>query len=305
MKQCTLKKCYEFEGKGLHSGRYAHMTLCPAPVNTGIRFQRTDLGNGAFVDALAENVSSTARSTTISSSSKVSVGTIEHVLSALTGLGVDNALIKIDSPEVPILDGSARFYVEAIAPDGVEEQDADRKYVEIPEEIVVEDSKSGSYVKIVPAEETDYELTIDFNSRVLGIQTVRWNKAVDYVSQIGPCRTFCFFHEIQKLLTFGLVKGGDVENAIIIVEKPTCSWRIRRMARLFHQPMLSVTPEGYLSNLTLRFPDECGRHKLLDIIGDLRLAGGFLKAKVIAYKPGHRLNTAVAKKIRETLKNYG
>lgn len=301
MKQRTLRKNYTFEGKGLHTGKYAHMTICPAPADTGIRFQRTDLGETAFVDAVAENVSSTARSTTISNG-KTTVGTIEHLLSVLTGLGVDNALIRIDAPEVPILDGSARPYVEAMAADGTVEQDAERKYIDIGEELVIEDQASGSYVKLIPSDGLEYDVTIDFNSKVLGVQNVHWDESVDYAEEIGPCRTFCFFHELHRLLSFGLVKGGDVENAIVIVEKPVSAWKIRHTARKFNQPMLSVTPEGYLSNLVLRFPDECGRHKLLDLMGDLRLVGGFIKAKIVAYKPGHRINTLAAKKIREIVK---
>lgn len=298
MKQNTLKKEYSFEGKGLHSGRYAHLTVCPAPADTGIRFHRVDLGPEAFVDAVAGNVSRTARSTTISKGG-VSVATIEHILSALTGMGVDNALIKIDSGEVPILDGSARFYVEAMAGDGVVAQDAERRYLELKEEIMVRDEKSGSYVRIVPADGPEYEVTIDFNSKVLGIQTVKWDSSIDYSSEIAPCRTFCFFREIFRLALFGLVKGGSVENAIVIVDKPVSRFKMRVMAGLFRQPLLSVTPEGYLSNLVLRFPDECGRHKMLDLMGDIRLAGGFVKAKVIAYKPGHRINALAAKMIRE------
>ena len=184
MNQRTLQNNYTFEGKGLHTGKYAHMTIGPAPEDSGIRFHRVDLGADAFVDAVAENVSSTARSTTISKG-KVTVGTIEHVLSALTGLGVDNALIDIDAPEVPILDGSARLYVEAIMPDGLVEQNAPRKWIEIPEEILVSDRKSGSYIKITPAEEMSYDVTIDFSSRVLGVQTVLgqkgWVEVDDFV----------------------------------------------------------------------------------------------------------------------------
>ena len=298
VKQYTLKKEYTFEGKGLHSGKFAHMTVCPAPAGTGIRFFRVDLGEDACVDAVAENVSCSARSTTISNGN-VSVSTIEHILSALTGLGVDNSIIKIDSSEVPILDGSARLYMEKMAPDGVQEQDADRRWVEIKEEIVLEDKPSGAYLKVVPSDEPDYQVTIDFNSRVLGVQTVKWNAGVDYVREIAPCRTFCFFHEIVRLASLGLVKGGDVENAIVVVEKPVRKLQLWLMAKTFGQPFLSVTPEGYLSNLKLRFPDECGRHKLLDLMGDLRLSGGFIKGRVVAFKPGHRLNTLAAKKIRE------
>lgn len=297
MNQRTLQNSYKFEGKGLHSGRYAHMTVGPAPVDTGIRFHRVDIGPAAFVDAVAENVCSTARSTAISQG-KATVGTIEHILSALTGLGIDNVLIEIDSFEVPILDGSAFEYVEALSLDPLVEQDAERRWVELNEEIILK-GKNGSYVKVTPSDEPSCDVTIDFNSRVLGVQKVHWDSSVDYSKEIGPCRTFCFFHEIEMLSHFGLVKGGDVENAIVIVEKPVSERKIAHMAKIFQQPMLKVTPSGYLSNLELRFPDECGRHKLLDLLGDFRLAGGFLKAHVEAYKPGHKINTAAARLIRE------
>lgn len=300
MNQRTLQRSYSFEGKGLHTGKYAHMTVGPAPADTGIRFRRTDLGPAAFVDAVAGNVSSTTRSTTISKG-KASVGTIEHILSALTGLGVDNAQIDIDAPEVPILDGSARMYVEAIGSDGLVEQEAERRWIELTEEIVVTDRKSGSYVRISPSEELSYSVTIDFHSEVLGVQNVHWSPDMDYSSEVAPCRTFCFFHELEMLSRFGLVKGGDVENAIVIVEKPVSDRKLAHMSKLFGQPLLKVSPSGYLSNLELRYDDECGRHKLLDLMGDLRLAGGFLKASIVAYKPGHRINTAAAVKIREKI----
>ena len=298
MNQRTLQKKYSFEGKGLHTGKYAHMVVGPAPENTGIRFHRVDLGADAFVDAVAANVSSTARSTTISKG-KVSVGTIEHILSALTGLGVDNALIEIDSTEVPILDGSARLYVEAMSPDGVVEQSEPRRWIELTEEVVVSDRKTGAYIKLSPAEDLSYDVTINFDSRVLGVQSVHWDSSVDYTTQVAPCRTFCFFHEIKNLLRFGLVKGGDIENAIVIVEKPVSDRTLARMAKLLKQPEVTVSPSGYLSNLELRFPDECGRHRLLDIMGDLRLVGGFLKARITAYKPGHGINTKTARTIVE------
>lgn len=298
MKQRTFGKEYSFEGQGLHSGKFARMTVCPGAPDSGILFLRSDIADSPVIEAIAENVSSTARSTTLTKNG-VSVRTVEHILSALTGLGVDNALIKIDAEEVPILDGSARYYVEAMASDPLVEQDAERRWVEIKEEINVVDKKTGSYVKISPSDKFEFNVTIDFNSRVLGVQTVHWDQDVDYTSQIAPCRTFCFFHEIMKLISLGLAKGGNVQNAIIIVEKPVSKCRLRLASKRFRQPMLSVTPQGYLSNLELRFPDECGRHKLLDIMGDLRLGGGFLKANVTAYKPGHRINTLAAKTIRE------
>lgn len=275
------------------------MTINPAPADTGIRFRRTDIGEDAFVDALAENVSNTARSTTISQG-EASVSTIEHVMSALTGMGVDNAIIDIDNIEVPILDGSAKPYVDAIWADGFRQQDAPRRYIEIKETIEVTNEK-GSVVRIEPAEEFSYDIKIDFNSRVLGVQHATWDSSVIYPEQIGTCRTFVFFHEIEFLFKNGLVKGGDVDNAIVIVEHPVTDEQVQNMSALFNVPALKVREDGYLSNLVLRFPNECARHKLLDLIGDLRLAGGFLKAKVTAEKAGHGINTTAAKSIRQTL----
>ena len=297
--QQTLKKKYSFEGKGLHTGRYAHMTVCPAPENTGITFVRTDAEN-ATVAALAENVSNTTRSTTISQNG-VSVSTIEHILSALTGMGVDNALIEIDNIEVPILDGSAKPYIDAIWADGFVQQSEPRKHIEIKETVEVVNEEVGSIVRIEPAEEFSYDIKVDFNSKVLGVQHATWNPSVVYAEEIGVCRTFVFFHEIEFLFNNGLVKGGDVDNAIVIVERPVTDQQISKMSALFNIPALSVRDDGYLSNLQLRFPNECSRHKMLDLIGDLRLCGGFLKAKVTAEKAGHGINTTAAKAVRAQL----
>ena len=298
--QQTLKRGYSFEGKGLHTGRVAKMTINPAPVDTGIRFRRTDIGEDAYVDALAENVSCTARSTTISCGN-VSVTTIEHVLSALTGMGVDNAIIDIDNIEVPILDGSAKPYIDAIWSDGFAAQDAPRRYIEIKETIEIRNEEKGSVVRIEPAEKTSYDILVDFNSRILGVQHAQWNDSITYAEEIGTCRTFVFFHELEFLFNNGLVKGGDVDNAIVIVEHPVTNEQIERMSKIFNVPALKVREDGYLSNLKLRFPNECSRHKMLDLIGDLRLCGGFLKAKVTAEKAGHGINTTAAKAVRKTL----
>lgn len=298
MKQRTLRKDYSFEGKGLHTGHYSHVCVKPAPSDTGIVFIRTDLG--IKIPALAEYVSSTRRSTTLSRG-RACVRTVEHILSALTGLGVDNAFVEMDGSEMPILDGSARIYAEAMSADGFQEQDAERRFVELPETLEVRNDKTGSWIRVVPAEDFSIDLTIDFDSWVIGKQTVHWDPSVDYATEVAPCRTFCFLREILFLSFIGLVRGGDVDNAIVIVDKPVGDRKMARMSRLFRQPRLSVTPEGYLSNLTLRFPDECARHKLLDILGDLRLCGGFPKVRVEAYKPGHALNTAVSKQIRKSI----
>lgn len=299
--QQTLKKSYSFEGKGLHTGKVAKMVLCPAPVNTGILFRRVDLGENAIVEALAENVSNTARSTTIAKG-EASVSTIEHILSAMTGMGVDNVIIEIDNVEVPILDGSAKPYIDAIWHDGFQQQDAPRKYIEIEDTIEVVNPEKGSSVRIEPAEDFSYGIKVDFNSRVLGVQNAQWDSSVIYAEEIGVCRTFVFFHEIEFLFKNGLVKGGDVDNAIVIVEHPVTPEQVSNLSNLFNVPALQVREDGYLSNLHLRFSNECARHKLLDLIGDLRLSGGFLKAKVTAEKAGHGINTAAARKIRESIK---
>ena len=299
--QQTLKNNYTFEGKGLHTGKVARMTVCPAPADTGIVFRRTDLGEDALVPALAENVSNTARSTTISSGN-ASVSTIELILSALTGMGVDNAYIDIDNIEVPILDGSAKPYIDAIWNDGFQQQDAPRRYIEIKETIEIRNEEKGSMVRIEPADEFRYDIMVDFNSKVLGVQQASWDSSVLYPEQIGVCRTFVFFHEIEFLFNNNLVKGGDVDNAIVIVEHPVTDEQVERMSQLFNVPALKVREDGYLSNLVLRFPNECARHKLLDLIGDLRLCGGFLKAKITAEKAGHGINTTAAKAVRKSLR---
>ena len=297
--QQTLRKNYSFEGKGLHTGQVAKMVVMPAPVDTGLVFRRVDLEGCPEVEALAENVSNTARSTTIAKG-LASVSTIEHILSALTGLGVDNAYIEIDNVEVPILDGSAKPYIDAMWADGLEQQDAPRRYIELKEAVEVRNEK-GSVVRIEPADEFSYDIMVDFNSRVLGVQHAEWNPSVVYAEEVGVCRTFVFFHEIEFLFKNGLVKGGDVDNAIVIVEHPVTPEQVDNMSKLFNVPALEVRDDGYLSNLVLRFPNECARHKLLDLIGDLRLAGGFLKAKITAEKSGHGINTQAARQIRVNL----
>ena len=301
LSQHTLRKSYYFQGKGLHTGAYSHMRLMPAPAGTGISFRRKDLAGHPLIEALAENVSHTARSTTLSQHEAVVV-TVEHVLSALTGLGVDNAFIELDNIEVPILDGSAQPYVEAILADGLKDQGVPRTYIDLPESLEIRDERRGSWVRIEPAETPSMDVTVDFSSRILGVQTAHWDEQVNYAREIGCCRTFVFFHEIEYLYRNNLIKGGDVDNAIVIVEKPVPAEQLRAISRLFNMPGLTITEEGYLNNLQLHFPDECGRHKLLDLMGDMRLAGGWLNARITAYKPGHSINTKAAKALRALLK---
>lgn len=298
--QHTLKKIYYFQGKGLHTGTYAHMKLLPAAANTGIVFRRTDLRSKPEIEAVADNVSNTARSTTISHNEAVVV-TIEHLMSAFTGLGIDNALVEMDNIEVPILDGSARPYVEAIMKDGLQDQGEPRKYIDIPQSLEIRDDKKGSWVRIEPAASPSADITVDFNSKILGIQSAHWDLHTDYAREIGVCRTFVFFHEIEYLFRNNLIKGGDVDNAIVIVENPVSEEQLSSLQNLFNLPGVRPTAEGYLNNLELHFPDECGRHKMLDLLGDLRLAGGYLNARITAYKPGHSINTKAAKALRALL----
>ena len=298
--QHTLKKIYYFQGKGLHTGTYAHMKLLPAAVNTGIVFRRTDLRSKPEIEAVADNVTNTARSTTVSHNEAVVV-TIEHLMSAFTGLGIDNALVELDNIEVPILDGSAKPYTDAILKDGLQDQGEPRKYIDIPQSLEIRDDKKGSWVRIEPAAAPSADITVDFNSRILGIQSAHWDLQTNYAREIGVCRTFVFFHEIEYLFRNNLIKGGDVDNAIVIVENPVSEEQLSSLQNLFNLPGVRPTAEGYLNNLDLHFPDECGRHKMLDLLGDLRLAGGYLNARITAYKPGHSINTKAAKALRALL----
>ena len=299
-KQRTLGGACFFEGKGLHTGKYAHMTLKPAAPDTGIRFRRVDGDTSADLPALAENVSNTTRSTTLSGNG-LTVATVEHLLSALTGMGVDNAIVELDGDEVPILDGSARPYVEAILREGTVGQDAPRRVITLDHPVEVRDEASGSFVRLEPAERPSMTVTVDFGSRVLGVQHASWDPSVSYASDVAPCRTFVFFHELEFLFANNLIKGGDVDNAIVIVEHPVTAAQLERMSALFGRKEISIREDGYLDNLALHFPNECGRHKLLDLMGDLRLAGGFLSARVTAFKPGHTINTLAARAVRESI----
>ena len=275
MKQHTLKSSLSFSGIGLHTGKPVQMRLSPAPVGFGICFNRTDLG--ASLPACLEHVGQTRRSTSLESRG-VKVITPEHLLSALYGLGVDNALVDLDAPEVPILDGSAKPYADAILKTGLVEQDAERDSLVVDKPFRYEDRRSDSYVSIEPFDGTCFDVTIDFNSRVVGVQRACFDLSADYAREIAPCRTFCFLQEIDLLLKFGLIKGGSLDNALVIDE-----------------------PKGYVGDKKLYFDNELARHKLLDLMGDFSLLGRPFRGKVTAYKPGHKVNTQALKKFLETL----
>jgi len=252
------------------------MRVLPAPPGTGLLFHRTDLGPEAFLPAKAAYVGQTRRSTSLSRGG-VKIVTPEHLLSAFYGLGVDNALVELDAVEVPILDGSAKPYADAFLACGLVEQDAEREFLVVKRPFVYEDSRSDARITIEPATAPSFEVTIDFRSQVVGVQQARFDASTDYAGQIAPCRTFCFFHEIELLLKLGLIKGGSLDNALVIEE-----------------------PKGYLGGKKPYFSNEPARHKLLDLLGDFSLAGKPVLGKVTAYKPGHKVNTQALKLFLES-----
>lgn len=297
-KQTTLKSEIIFKGKGLHTGVDVVLVVCPAEESTGYVFKRVDLEGEPTIEAIADNVVDTSRGTTIEHNG-VRVSTIEHVMAALSGLGIDNALIKINGPEMPIMDGSSRVFVEEIMKVGVKTQNAERGFYVIKEKLVYSDPEKGIEIAAYPDESFSVDVLIDYNSRVLGNQYAQLVDIKDFPVQIAPCRTFVFFHELEFLLKNNLIKGGDLQNAIVIMEKEAPQEELDRIADLFNKPHVHVKPEGILNNLDLHFPNEPARHKLLDIIGDLALVGRRIKGKIIAKRPGHHANTELAKIIRK------
>lgn len=294
-KQTTIAAPVSFSGKGLHTGAIVTMQVCPAEANRGIVFRRIDIKGKPEVPALSRFVSGTARGTTIKQG-KAKVSTIEHLMAALWTMGVDNALIEIDAPEVPIMDGSAREYAAEIARVGIVELDAPRRYFEVPEKVTFAIEKKGVEISIEPAEEYSVDLTVDYSSQIVGRQFMHYDSGVDFAAEIAPCRTFVFLHEIELLLRLGLIKGGSVESAIVVVEKPISARAKRHICRVFKKENIEVQ-NGYLNHLGLRFENEIARHKLLDILGDLALLGVRIKGKVTALRPGHLANTKMAQQL--------
>lgn len=298
--QRTISEPITFSGKGLHTGLMVNMTVCPTEANHGVKFQRIDLPEQPTIAALAELVTDTSRGTTLEHDG-IKVCTVEHILAALFGLGVDNALIQVDAPEVPIMDGSALEYVEQLC-SRVQEQPEKRVYFEVSEKIVHSDAKKNAEISLFPDDHFSVDVNIDFGSKVVGFQYAEIHSPEEIPSQIAPCRTFVFFHELEFLRKNNLIKGGDVDNAIVIVEKEVTQEDIDRVAHLFNKPSITRVPEGYLSNLSLRFDNEPARHKLLDLVGDLMLVGVPIKGKIIATRPGHQTNTEFAKELRKIIR---
>jgi UDP-3-O-[3-hydroxymyristoyl] N-acetylglucosamine deacetylase/3-hydroxyacyl-[acyl-carrier-protein] dehydratase len=295
-KQKTLAKETSLKGKGLHSGTEVNVTIKPAEPNYGYRFKRTDVKNQPIIRALASNVITTSRGTTLQENG-AQIMTIEHLCAALMGMDIDNALIEVSGPEIPILNGSSKPFIDAIESVGIVEQEAERKYYEIKNKITYTDDK-GVDIAIFPDDHFSVDVHIDFNSKVLGQQYASLRKMADFKEEISACKTFVFLHEIEYLAANNLIKGGDLDNALVIIDKPMSQEELNRIADLFNEPHIQVSPEGILSNTELVFQNEPARHKLLDIVGDLALIGMRIKGKVIARKPGHHGNTEMAKKVQ-------
>ena len=277
------------------------MKLVPANPGFGMQFQRIDLPNKPIIKADCDLVTDTSRGTTLQVGD-AKVSTVEHILAALVGSGVDNVLIELNGPEIPIMDGSSAPFIKIIEEAGVLEQDAAKAWYSIDENIFHYDEAKRVEMVALPA--LDYQITtlIDFNSPVLGTQHAALTTIKDFKSEISPCRTFCFLHELEALLEHDLIKGGDINNAIVVVDKPVTSEEMGRLAKVFKREKIEVKSEGYLNNLELRFPNEPARHKLLDVIGDLALSGYPIKARIIANRPGHSSNVEFAKKIKQYIK---
>jgi len=300
-KQHTLGASVSISGTGLHTGVLADLTLKPASPGFGFQFQRIDLPNQPIIKADCDLVTDVSRGTTLETNG-AKVSTVEHVLAALVGMGVDNCLIEINGPEMPIMDGSSEPFVEIIEKAGVVEQDAAKAWYSIDENIFHYDETKRVEMAALPSTEYSVTTLIDFNSPVLGTQHAGLKHIRDFKNEIAPCRTFCFLHELEMLLDNNLIKGGDINNAIVVVDKPVDTKEMARLQKIFKKDKIEVKSEGYLNNLELRFPNEPARHKLLDVIGDLALSGYAIKARILASRPGHSTNVEFAKKIKQYIK---
>ncbi|MCK4561659.1 MAG: bifunctional UDP-3-O-[3-hydroxymyristoyl] N-acetylglucosamine deacetylase/3-hydroxyacyl-ACP dehydratase [Flavobacteriaceae bacterium] len=301
MKQKTIQKEVSLEGIGLHTGKKVKLTFKPATINTGYKFIRKDLEGEPEIEALACYVTDTQRGTSLERNSVV-INTSEHVLAAIVGLDIDNIIIEIDSPEPPIMDGSSKFFIEALEEAGIGEQDCDREVYEVKEIISFKDEETGSEIIIMPSDKYEITTMVDFGTKILGTQNATLENISDFKEEIAAARTFSFLHEIEMLLDNDLIKGGDLNNAIVYVDKKISDETMQKLSKAFNKSSVKVKPNGVLDNLTLHWANEAARHKLLDVIGDLALVGTKIKGKVIATKPGHKINTNFAKKLAKIIK---
>ncbi len=300
-KQQTIAKATSLKGVGLHTGVQVEMTFLPAPSDFGIRFKRIDLEGQPEIPADVDLVSDTSRGTTLSLNG-ASISTVEHALAAAAGLQIDNLLIEINGPEVPILDGSARFFVESLEQAEIIELEADRIYYELKTNVFYNDPSRNVEIIAVPSDTFKVKVMIDFNSRVLGFQHAQLDSIVEFKDEVASCRTFVFLHELKMLLENNLIKGGDLSNAIVYVDRQLSSEDQSVLSRLFNRSDLIVTNEGTLNNVEIKYQNEAARHKLLDVVGDLSLIGRPIKGTIIATRPGHAANVEFARKIKQLIK---
>jgi UDP-3-O-[3-hydroxymyristoyl] N-acetylglucosamine deacetylase/3-hydroxyacyl-[acyl-carrier-protein] dehydratase len=301
VKQTTIMKPVTLSGVGLHTGKEVTLTFLPAPDNHGIKFQRVDLPGRPIIDADVDNVVDISRGTTIEQNG-ARVATVEHVMASLAGLEIDNCMVEISAEETPIMDGSARFFMKAIKEAGVQEQEAEREYFTLPQNIYYHENDRQVEMIAMPLD--DYRLTVmvDYNSPVLGSQHASITSLKEFEKDIASCRTFCFLHELEMLYNNNLIRGGDLNNAIVIVDRVIEDHELEHLAKMFNKPKVEVKKEGILNNVELRFHNEPARHKLLDLIGDLALIGMPIKAQIMAARPGHAANVAFGKKIKALIK---
>lgn len=298
--QKTIKSPFTLKGKGLHTGLDISLTFNPAPAGFGIKIKRIDIEGEPIVECLAENVNGTTRGTVITKNN-VSISTIEHAMATLYAYGIDNCLLEVNAPEFPILDGSAKYYVEEIERVGIEELAAERKIFVVTQRMVFVDEETGSKITLLPDDQFSVDVGIEFDSPILSNQYAQLDCMDDFKDQIASCRTFVFVREIEQLLKLNLIKGGDLDNAIVIYDQEMSQKELDRIAALTGQSGLNAKKLGYLSG-ELRFKNEPARHKLLDLIGDISLIGMPIKGRIIASKPGHKTNTSIAKQIRKTIR---
>ena len=301
VKQTTIASEISLTGVGLHTGQEVTMTFKPAPINNGFTFVRVDLEGQPIIEADANYVVNTQRGTNLEKLG-VMIQTPEHVLAALVGCDLDNVIIELNASELPIMDGSSKYFVEAIEKAGIVEQDAERKVYVVKEVISYLDETTGSEITVIPSDEYCVTAMVDFGTKVLGTQNATMKSIKEFKTEIADCRTFSFLHELESLLNNGLIKGGDLNNAIVYVDKEISAETMENLKKAFNKETISVKSNGILDNLTLHFPNEAARHKLLDVVGDLSLIGTRIQGKVIANKPGHYVNTQFAKKIAKIIK---
>jgi len=300
--QRTIKKEALLEGIGLHTGQTVCIKLLPGKADSGFIFQRTDLPEKPIIKALAENVVSTNRGTSIGNANVI-ISTIEHLLAAFIGLGIDNAWIEINGAEVPIMDGSSKIFVEAMIRAGIKTLAVPRRFIKLENRVIFQNEEENTSIELIPDNTYSLEVNIDFKSTQIGNQQARLTEINNFVDEIAPNRTFCFLHELEQLSKSDLIKGGSLSNAIVIAERPVPDEELKRLAKLFNKEEVAVRQEGILNNTELNFPNEPARHKLLDVVGDLALIGRPLIGKIIANRPGHATNINFAKKIRQMVQN--